>query len=193
MARTGITPERLTQTAAELADEIGFDNLTVSAVARRLGVKDPSLYAHIRNVRQLRTLVSLLALEELADAAAAALAGRAGKDALVAFANTYRDYARKHPGRYAAAQSELDKDTALNSAAPRHSQLTRAILHGYDLPEPDQTDAVRFLHATFHGYVSLEMVGGFGHTAREADASWAWVLETLDFALRNRPMTGDRR
>lgn len=185
MARAGITGERLTRTAAELADEIGFDGVTVSAVARKLGVKDPSLYAHIDNGRELKVRVALLALEELADKAAAALAGRAGKDALVAFANAYRDYAKKHPGRYASAQFELDPATAANSAAPRHAEMMRAILLGYDLPEPDQTDAVRFLGSTFHGYVSLELAGGFRHTPREADASWVWALDTLDFVLRN--------
>jgi len=190
MARAGITGERITRTAVELADEIGFDKVTVSAVARRLGVKDPSLYAHIENVRELKVRVTLLALEELADAAATALAGRAGKDALVAFANAYRDYAKKHPGRYAAARFELDPETAAASAGPRHAEMTRAILRGYDLPEPDQTDAVRFLGGAFHGYVSLEMAGGFRHTPRDADASWAWVLDTLDLALRNRSAAG---
>jgi AcrR family transcriptional regulator len=186
MARAGITAERLTRTAAELADEIGFDGVTVSAVARRLGVKDPSLYAHIDNARELKVRVALLALEEMADKAAAALAGRAGKDALVALGNTYRDYAKEHPGRYAASRFELDAETAARSAGPRHAQMTRAILRGYDLPEPDQTDAVRFLGGAFHGYVSLETAGGFRHTSREADASWAWTLDTLDLALRSR-------
>ena len=185
MARAGITGERLTRTAVELTDELGFDKVTVSAVARRLGVKDPSLYAHIANGRELKVRVALQALEEMADEAAAALAGRAGKEALVAFANTYRDYAKKHPGRYAAAQFRLDPETAAASAGPRHSQMMRAILRGYDLSEPDQTDAVRFMGSTFHGYVSLELAGGFSHTAREADASWAWALETLHLALRN--------
>ncbi|MEV3921704.1 TetR/AcrR family transcriptional regulator [Actinomadura coerulea] len=187
MARAGITAERLARTAAELADEIGFDRLTVSAVARRLGVKDPSLYAHIENVRELKVRVALLALEELADRVAGAVAGRAGKDALVACAGAYRVYAAEHPGRYAAARFELDPETAAASAGPRHAEMTRAILRGYDLPEPDQTDAVRFLGSVFHGYVSLELAGAFGHTAREADASWTWALDTVDFALRNHP------
>ncbi|MEO3784098.1 WHG domain-containing protein [Actinocorallia sp. B10E7] len=186
MAGAGITGERITRTAAELADEIGFDKLTVSAVARRLGVKDPSLYAHIENARELKVRVALLALEEMADRAAAALAGRSGKDALVAFADAYRDYAKEYPGRYAAARFELDPQTAAGSAGPRHSEMMRAILRGYELPEPDQTDAVRFLGGAFHGYVSLEMAGGFRHTPREADASWAWTLDTLDLALRSR-------
>ncbi|MDH2425908.1 TetR/AcrR family transcriptional regulator [Sphaerisporangium sp. TRM90804] len=187
MARAGITSESLTRAAAELADEIGFERLTGSAVARRLGVKDPSLYAHIRNARELKVRVALLALEELADAAAAALAGRSGKDALVALAGVYRDYAAKHPGRYTACRFELDAQTAAGSAGPRHTEMMRALLRGYDLPEPDQTDAVRFLGAAFHGYVSLELAGGFRHTPRDADASWAWALDTLDFALRNHP------
>jgi AcrR family transcriptional regulator len=186
MARAGLTAERLTRTAADLADEIGFDRVTVSAVARRLGVKDPSLYAYIENARELKVRVALLALEELADQAAEALAGRAGKDALVAFANTYRSYAGRHPGRYAAARFELDPETAATSAGPRHTEMIRAILRAYDLPEPDQTDAVRFLGSVFHGYVSLEMAGAFRHTPREADASWSWALDTIDLALRNR-------
>lgn len=187
MARAGITGERLTVAAAELADELGFDKVTVSAVARRLGVKDPSLYAHIENARELKVRVALLALEEMADRAATALAGRAGKDALVAFAGAYRDYAKEHPGRYAASRYELDPQAAATSAGPRHAEMTRALLRGYDLPEPDQTDAVRFLGGAFHGYVSLEMSGAFRHTPRAADDSWAWALDTLDFALRNHP------
>jgi AcrR family transcriptional regulator len=187
MARAGVTAERLTQAAAELADEIGFENVTVSAVARGFGVKDASLYSHIRNLRDLRVRVALLALAELADQVAAALAGRAGKDALVAFANAYRDYATAHPGRYAAAQTPLDPETAAASAGPRHAEMTRAILRGYDLTEPDQTDAVRMLHSTFHGYVSLEQGGGFSHHPRDATTSWTRAIDALDATLRNWP------
>ncbi|MFK3983352.1 TetR/AcrR family transcriptional regulator [Micromonospora sp. NPDC050397] len=187
MARAGVTAERLTRAAADLADEVGFENVTVSALARSFGVKDASLYSHIRNAQDLRARVAVLALAELADLAAAALAGRAGKDALVAFANAYRDYAKEHPGRYAAMQVELDPETAEASAARRHSDMTRAILRGYQLSEPDQTDAVRLMHSTFHGYVSLERSGGFRHHPRAADASWSRSLDALDFLLANWP------
>src|ERR1044071_6506090 len=103
MARVGLTAERLTRAGAELADEIGFDQVTASELARRFEVKVASLYSHIQNTQDLRTRIALLALEELADRAADAVAGRAGKDALTALANVYRDYAAEHPGRYAAA------------------------------------------------------------------------------------------
>ncbi|MER5472005.1 WHG domain-containing protein [Streptomyces sp. NPDC002685] len=187
MVRAGLNAERLTQAGAELADEVGFDQVTVSALARRFDVKVASLYSHLKSSHDLKTRIALLALDELADRGAAALAGRAGKDALTAFANIYRDYAREHPGRYAAAQLRLDPDTAAASAGVKHAQMMRAILRGYDLTEPDQTHAVRMLGSVFHGYVSLEMGGGFSHSAPDSQESWSRVLDALDALLRNWP------
>ncbi|MFH9469660.1 TetR/AcrR family transcriptional regulator [Streptomyces clavifer] len=186
MVRAGLSPERLTRAGVELADEVGFDQVTVSALARRFDVKAASLYSHLKNSHELKTRIALFALEELADRVAAALAGRAGKDALEAFANAYRDYAREHPGRYAAARLRLDPETAAASAGMRHSQMTRAILRGYDLTEPDQTHAVRMLGSVFHGYVSLEQAGGFEHSAPDAQESWVWMVDSLDALLRTR-------
>ncbi|MBO8187369.1 TetR/AcrR family transcriptional regulator [Streptomyces spirodelae] len=187
MARAGLSTERLTRAGAELADEVGFDQVTVSALARQFDVKVASLYSHLKNSQDLKTKIALLALEELADRAAEALAGRAGKDALTAFANVYRDYAREHPGRYAAAQTRLDPQTARLSAGVRHAQLTRALLRGYELPENQQTHAVRLLGSVFHGYVSLEMGGGFSHSAPDTQETWSRVLDALDALLRNWP------
>ncbi|WP_369213330.1 TetR/AcrR family transcriptional regulator [Streptomyces flavofungini] len=186
MVRAGLTPDRLTRAGAELADEVGFEHVTLSALARRFDVKVASLYSHLKNSHELKTRIALLALEELADRVADAVAGRAAKDALAATAEAYRDYAREHPGRYDATRLRLDPETAAASAGVRHSQMTRAILRGYDLAEPDQTHAVRMLGAVFHGYVSLELAGGFSHTPVDARESWDWVLDSLDVMLRTR-------
>ncbi|MEW1776952.1 WHG domain-containing protein [Streptomyces sp. NPDC086777] len=187
MARAGLSTERLVRAGAELADEAGFDQVTVSALARRFDVKVASLYSHVKSSQDLKTRIALLALEELADRAADALAGRAGKDALVAFADVFRDYARDHPGRYTAARLRLDPETAAASAGVRHAQMTRAILRGYDLAEPEETHAVRMIGSVFHGYVDLELSGGFSHSAPDSQQSWTRVLDALDTLLRNWP------
>lgn len=187
MPRVGLTTRRLAEAGAELADEVGFDRVTVSAVARRFGVQTASLYSHLAGTEDLRVQISLLALEELADRAGDALAGRAGKDALVAFADVYRSYAREHPGRYAAAHLPLDAETAANSAGVRHAQMSRAVLRAYDLTGNDQTHAVRLLGSVFHGYVSLEMSGGFSHSAPDSEESWDRILDGVDALLRNWP------
>lgn len=185
MARAaGVTVDRLTAAAADLADQVGFENVTVSALARHFGVKDASLYSHVRSVADLRSRVAALALEELADRVALALAGRSGRDGLVAFAHAHRDYARARPGRYAASQLELADPTApVVAAGRRYADLARAMLRGYRLTEPDETDALRLLGATLHGFVVLEASGGFRHHARPTDASWVRTLDALHAVL----------
>ena len=186
MVRAGLSRERVIEAGADLADEIGFDQVTPSELARRFDVKVASLYSHVRNAQDLRTGIALLALEELADRAAEALAGRAGKDALVAFADVYRDYARAHPGRYAATRLRMDAETAAASAGGRHARMMRAILRGYELTGTDQTHAVRLLSSVLHGFADLEAAGGFAHSAPDSQESWERILDALDLLLRMR-------
>ncbi|MCF2129285.1 WHG domain-containing protein [Strepomyces sp. STD 3.1] len=191
MARAGLTTKTLFRAGAELADEIGFEHTTPTELARRFGVRTASLYSHVKNAHELKTGIALFALEELADLVSEAVAGRAGKDALTAFANAYRDYARRHPGRFAAAQFRLAPEAAAAGAGARHAQMSRAILRGYDLAEPQQTHAVRLLGSVFSGYVGLEAAGGFSHSAPDAQESWTEILNALDALLRTWPTGGE--
>ncbi|MEU0597784.1 WHG domain-containing protein [Streptomyces sp. NPDC006393] len=187
MGRAGVSVERLVAAAAEMADEVGFENVTLSALARGFGVKDASLYSHVRNLKELRTRLALFAGGEMIDRIAAAVAGRAGKDALAAFAGAYREYAHRHPGRYAATQVRIDQDLAADSPAMRRTaDITYGMLRAYGLDEPDLTDAVRLLRSTFHGYCALEATGGFG-APRDVDASWDKAVDALHTALTHWP------
>ncbi|MEU1787458.1 WHG domain-containing protein [Streptomyces sparsogenes] len=187
MPRAGLTPERVTEAAADLADSIGLENVTISALARSFGVADASLYSHVKNIRDLRVRVAFLAASDFADRITAAVAGRAGRDALVAFANAYRDFALAHPGRYAATHIEIAPEEAVRSTGgARIIGATYAVFHAYGLEEPDLTDAVRLLRSTFHGYVSLEAIGAF-RDPREVKASWDRGVEALATLLENWP------
>ncbi|MEE1839008.1 TetR/AcrR family transcriptional regulator [Streptomyces sp. JV190] len=189
MARAGLTAERVTVAGAELADEVGLDRVTMSQVARRLGVRDASLYAHVRGLEDLRGRIALLAADEKTIRIAEATAGRAGKDALVAFANAWREYAHEHPGRYMATQApiEIDPEPAAKAPGPRRAvELTYGMLRGYGLIEPDLTDVVRLLRSTFHGFVALEAAGGFAHQ-RASQRSWLRTLDALHILLEHWP------
>ncbi|MFF0740989.1 TetR/AcrR family transcriptional regulator [Streptomyces sp. NPDC004111] len=188
-AKVGLTAERVVRAAADLADEVGFERLTVSAVARGLGVKDASLYSHVRGLEDLRVRVALLAAGEFADRVEAAVAGRAGRDALLAYADAYRDFARERPGRYAATQVRVDPEQVARTGATgpgRCAETTYAVLRGYGLTEPAATDAVRLLRATFHGFAQLEAAGGFA-AARGVPESWGRIVEALHVALAGWP------
>lgn len=184
MARAGLTTERLIHAGAVLADEIGFEKMTGSELARRFDVKLASLYSHVNNFDDLKLKIALLALQEMADLAADALAGRSGKDALMALGNVYRDYARQHPGRFAAARFPMSSENAAASAGPRLARMTQAVLRSYALSEADQVHAIRLLGSFFMGFVTLELAQSFSHSAPDAQTSWTRGLDALDAMLR---------
>jgi hypothetical protein len=109
------------------------------------------------------------------------LAGRAGSDALLAFANAYRDYARQHPGRHAATRHPLPPH--LLGAGRAHAELTFAILRGYGLGGEDSTHAVRLIGSILHGFTDLELSGSFSHSLPPSAESWPRAIEALDATL----------
>lgn len=195
MPRAGLTPERVVRAAAELADSDGSEALTVASIATALGVRPPSIYAHVANLADLRVRLTTLALGELADRTGAAIAGRAGLDAVAGYADAHRAYARSHPGRYAAARWRVPTDSTAGSPADspaiaagrRNADLARGALRAYALPSDEVNHAVRLLGSVVHGYADLELSGAFDHSAPSAQDSWDRALHALDVALRNWP------
>ena len=102
MPRAGLTAENVVTAGAEMADELGYSNLNLGLVAKRLGVRAPSLYKHLDGLADLQHRIATLAMAELSDVTRDAVAGRAGRDALTAMATALRGYVAAHPGRYSA-------------------------------------------------------------------------------------------
>jgi AcrR family transcriptional regulator len=187
MPRAGLTPRRVVEEAAAVADEGGLDRLTLAAVAERCGVALPSLYKHVHGLDGLRRDLAVLAVRELTATLSKAAVGRAGSDALHAIADAYRAYATAHPGRYAASVRAPDTGDAEHLAAAADAlAVFTAVLAGYGITGPDAIDAIRGLRAAMHGFVALEAAGGFG-MPHSVDGSYARLLDALDSALRTWP------
>jgi AcrR family transcriptional regulator len=102
--KAGVSQGDVVEAAARIADAHGSDAVTLASVAAALGIRSPSLYAHVDGLDGLRRRLALHAAAAMAEALGTAAAGRLGLDALEAIAHAYRAFARQHPGRYAAAQ-----------------------------------------------------------------------------------------
>jgi AcrR family transcriptional regulator len=190
--RRGLTTDGVVRAGAQLADEVGFDAVTVSAVARRLGVRTPSLYSHVHSSTDLSTRMCALALDELADLVGEAISGCAGRSALLALLETYGDYARRHPGRYAALRlrvpttpSPADEGGAMALAAGRrHANLLRAVLRDYGLSGDAEVHAIRLLGSVVRGFSSLDLAGGFERSGPPVEDSRVYIVDALDAMLR---------
>jgi AcrR family transcriptional regulator len=183
MPRAGLSRTVVIGAAAELADETGWERLTLAALAARLGVRLPSLYKHIDSLDGLRRDVAVLAVRELGEVMRSAAVGRAGGSALPPVAAAYRDYGRRHPGRYAATVRAPAADDAEHTAAAETVlRVVLAILDGYGLAGSDAVDAARALRSALHGFVTLEFGGGFGMPV-EVDRSFTRLVDGFDTAL----------
>ncbi len=186
MPRAGLSEEVVVAEAARLADEIGYDRVTLAAVADRFDVAVPSLYKHVSGREALQQSIAVRALRELGAAVSTAAVGRAGGDALRAIADAYRTYAREHPGGYAATLRAPQPGDAAHDAHEAASaallETVFAVLRGYGLSGDDAIDATRAIRAALHGFTSLEAAGGFG-MPRDVDRSFARLVDALDTAL----------
>jgi AcrR family transcriptional regulator len=186
--RAGLTPAIVVEAAARLADEVGPEKLTLARLARRLGVALPSLYKHIRGLDALLQKVSALATAELAASLSDAAVGRSGTDAVRAIAAAFREYARRHPGRYLTTQRVPDPDDPQHVAAgDRAVGAVYAVLRGYGLSGDDAVDATRAVRSAIHGFIVLEAGGGFG-LPRDVDRSFDQMVTALDIALKHWPV-----
>jgi AcrR family transcriptional regulator len=211
MPRVGLTPERLVAGAASVADELGFDRLTLAAVAKRFGVTVPSLYKHVNGLDALKRDIAVLAVRELTAAMSSAAVGRAGRDALHAIADACREYAKAHPGRYAASmRGPTSGDAELIAANEAALTVYLAALADYGIsgdaggfgrmlngtPHLDERsvndaiDAIRSLRAVIHGFVTLEATGGFG-LQRSLDETYTRLIDLLDAAFTAWSGLGD--
>ena len=184
MPRAGLSPAAVTEAGAALADEIGFDQLSMGLVAERLGVRTPSLYNHVANLADLGHRIAVLAAVELGDALRDATQGRAGSDALAAAAATMRDYVKAHPGRYTAGNRvpPTGPEDPLTIASGRMLDPLAAVLHGYGLDPGQDVHALRMLRSALHGFATLEVEGGFRFDTN-VDESFAWTVALLDRGL----------
>jgi AcrR family transcriptional regulator len=189
MPRAGLAADSVVAAAAALADADGLEALTLARLAGELGVQPPSLYAHVGGLPDLRRRLAARGARELAAVMGAAAAGRARSDALAAVAGAYRDYAREHPGTYAAAQRPAELDPADGEAAVA---VVLAVLRGYGLEGDEAVHAARIVRVALHGFAALEAGEGFG-IQLDLDDTFERLVAVLDAGLttpRSRAATG---
>jgi AcrR family transcriptional regulator len=169
--------------AERMADETGLSQLTLAALAGRLGVRQPSLYKHIDGMAGLQRAISIRAKMELGEVLARAAVGRSRGEAVDSMAHAYRNWALAHPGRYettqwAPAAGDGDDETASAAVVP----ICADVLAGYGLAGDDAIDAIRAFRSALHGFVTLETGGGFGLPV-DVDRSFDRLVRGLRLAF----------
>lgn len=192
MPRAGLSTDLVVEEAATLADEVGYDGLTLTELADRLGVAVPSLYKHVGGLDALRLGVAMLALDELGQAMREAVSFADDDPATSPFkavATSFRRYAQAHPGRYAATVRAARPDQHdLTAAGEDALQTSFSVLAETGLRGDDLIHAARATRASLHGFVALEAAHGFG-LPQDVERSFEYLVQALElgFQASERP------
>lgn len=161
--RRWLTREIVVERAAQMADEAGsVGEVTLTALAAALGVRTPSLYNHVDSLDDLHHAIAVYGLQQVITRLRAAAAGHVGREALLAMAGAYRQFAREHPGVYPLTVRAPDPDEAeLAALGGELLQMLLLVLASVGLRGDDALHAVRGFRALLHGFAMLESVEGF--------------------------------
>lgn len=186
-ARQGLDRLTVVKMAAELADQVGLEQVTLAALSGRLNVKTPSLYNHIQGLPGLRKELALYGIEQLNEALTEGVLGKSGDDAVIAMGNAYVAFVRRHPGLYEASLGAPDMaDPDIQKASTIVVTTVLRILEAYRLEPEEALHTVRGIRSMVHGFASLEGKKGF-QMDLERDVTLHHMLTTYLRGLRKQP------
>ncbi len=186
-ARAGLDRDSVVHAAAELIDEKGQPDVTLAELAARLGVRAPSLYNHIDGQEDLQRALALYGTRELGRRIGRAAIGKSGSTALVAIGAAYRQFAKDRPGLYQATlQAPAADEPDRTSASDEILDVLRLVLEPLGLPAELQIHAMRSVRSLMHGFVSLELTGGFGLPI-DINESFDYLLSMMVAGLTREP------
>ena len=185
--RAGLDRAVVVGAAANLADQQGFENLSLARLAERLGVRKPSLYNHVEGLGGIRRELALKGLRDLGLILSGASAGKEGEAGIFALAGAYRAYVKEHPGLYAATvqsyRNYAPGDRDLGAAEAEAFQPVLGVLASCGVRGEAAVHAARGLRSIAHGFATLETAGGFGMPV-DVDESFRKLVRDYVAGLR---------
>ena len=174
--KAGLDKDIILKTAVDLADAEGIANVTLKALAEKLGVKPPSLYKHINGLEELNKALMLYGWKSLEKKVTRAAVGKSKEDAIRAIFYAYRDYVKEHPGVFEAMQwyNMYQSEENLQATEEIVAVLFQ-VLSAYDLQEEQKVHIVRMFRVFLQGFLMVEIHGGFGNPVS--------ITESFDFSL----------
>lgn len=162
MGAKGLTKDLILAEAVACIESTGQPVVSLHEVARRLGVKTPSLYNHIENTKELRYEIFRYAIDKFVANQKAATQGKRRDEAVRAFAEAYHAFAVENKGLYRLIMSipSEEDDRAKEVAIPLLETVVE-ILSDYGLEEETIAHWQRVFRAILHGFISEEDLGYF--------------------------------
>lgn len=153
MPRMQLTKTMIIDNALALAEQQGYEAVTMANIARSLSIKPPSLYNHFKNLEEIKLAMAEAAQKQLYEAMKDA---DQGPQPLLSLAKAYVHFGSSHPGLYTSSlpggSSEVSEKLV---------QLIADGLTAYSSDPTEKIHAIRGFRSMLHGFIDLNKHAGF--------------------------------
>ena len=191
--RLNLTKQIVVQAAADLINVEGLEALSLSRLAKELGIRTPSLYNHVDGLPGLMRELSILNARNLADRISEAAIGQSGPEAIQAVMQAMRAYIKESPGLYLStvrtSGTQAKVDPELEQEETRSVKVGMALMTAFGLEGEEAIHAIRGLRSLVHGFATLEISGGFG-IPMDLDESFTRLVDLFITGLERQKYNG---
>lgn len=164
MARAGLDRDVIVVRAAQMANEIGLENVTLKMIAKEFGVQTPSLYNHIKSLEDLKKQLMLYGWKQLEEKLMQAACGVSGYDALRKMCYAFYQYATANPGVFnAMLWYNMFQDEETKGATAGLFTVLHKVMESLNISEDKTNHLIRTFRSFLEGFALLDNNGAFGN------------------------------
>lgn len=171
MARAGLDKNIVVEKAAQLANQIGLDNIQLKTLAEHLNIQPPSLYNHIKGLDDLRHELMLYGWRNMEERMMEAADGISGYTAWEAICRAFYTYATENPGVFSAMLwYNKYRDDEAQRVTERLFSTMFQITATLGISEENCNHLIRTFRAFLEGFCLLVNNHSFGHSLPVEDS-----------------------
>jgi|TARA_B100000902_G_scaffold353752_1_gene365455 AcrR family transcriptional regulator len=155
-ARIGISKTQVIDAAEEILTAKGkLEEVSLSEVAQKTGIRVQSLYAHVDGMKGLRREIALRSLKQLAKSVTDAAVGHSGLAAVEAILQAQLTFAITRPGSFTATIHPPGDDQELLDAIEAVQRPLGLVLDRLQVEDPERTHWTRLVLSSIYGFSLL--------------------------------------
>lgn len=156
-ARAGITRQQIVTAAVAWLDADPDHHVALGPVARAVGIRPQSIYAHVDGAEGLARAVAVAGLEVLREEVTTAAVGQQGRAAVAAIVRAHLGIATERPALYLASLLPPGDDQALREAVAAVGRPLEIVLAYLGLAAEERVHWTRLFLAAVTGFVQLRV------------------------------------
>lgn len=164
MSKNSISDELIIETSANIANEIGLDNLSLKIIAEKLNIKSPSLYNHISSLDEVKQRLMIYGWEQMEEKILESAVGVTGYNALKNMCKAFYDYTTNNKGVFTAMlwYNKYASDR-LETATNRLFKVIFKVMQPLNITDENINHIIRTLRSFLEGFSLLVNNNAFGN------------------------------